>query len=531
MAETSEKTVTIKFNKGTAIAIAVVAVLAGLTAWSDVYVPALVNIARMYALVIIGLLVTLILVGCAGYQGTKKEGESYYARPAEGAYRNATLFGAAAVVAFVATVFVGMYGSYLADKRLAESATATSDMLGDTLDRAPYDLAVDRRTSDKGDLRGTINTTRYVADSGDFTNLVEGPGFFRSGGYAGIVEQSIMLDGSTTVNRCEFADAANDRLGGWFGRSLEREIAHLDRGLRITDTDAYGYCDGDVAMVVVPVKELEGFYPVIEVPAGVALYHGDTGKLELLDTVEAGELPGPVYPMSIAAAQREALGTWEAGFWSYVVGNAGYADATGEDGDPNGSNPSEFAVMVDDESAYLTHLTIRSKQVSTRIAAISEVSSGTVTAGELNPIVIHEIASEERRESNKTIVERVKADYADELATRFSAGMEVFEIIPTGGTTWSASLGSKRTVQFRMTIEADGSSCLLTPQGQKVRCVDSAGQSVGESVSEDDFDDSDGKDKGESPEFLTELSDEELAELQQEITRELLRRINSTTTE
>lgn len=37
-----------------------------------------------------------------------------------------------------------------------------------------------------------------------------------------------------------------------------------------------------------------------QVPAGVIVYNGDSGELELFRTVEPGALPGAVYPLSLA---------------------------------------------------------------------------------------------------------------------------------------------------------------------------------------------------------------------------------------
>lgn len=93
---------------------------------------------------------------------------------------------------------------------------------------------------------------------------------------------------------------------------------------------------------------------VTERPAGLALYDGRTGKLTI--TTDTTAVPGPSYPLSIAARQREATAA-VGSFTDWWFERSGW-DAS-EDG-ANAGNESEFTLQYRDgsgSSAYVTPLT------------------------------------------------------------------------------------------------------------------------------------------------------------------------------
>lgn len=272
--------------------------------------------------------------------------------------------------------------------------------------------------------------------------------------------------------------------------------------------------------VIVPVTELVGFYPAVEVPAGVVVYDTSNEDLELLEDVAAGDLPGPIYPISLAAKQREAMAAYgdNASFFNWMRGRMGY-ELSKEDGDPNGSNPAEIQlVTTDGRGAFVSPMAIRSKSGSTRIAAIADVSSEEVKAGEYNTLTLHTYASQERRPTNAVVDDTIRAHYSE--LQQWANGLTVFEIVPTKDQEWVATLGYERAVTFRVRISADGTTTLETPEGDVIAQRDANGALVSDGASEggDDVvvDNSGAK--------LSELSDRELARLLQQLSQEVLTR-------
>ena len=72
-------------------------------------------------------------------------------------------------------------------------------------------------------------------------------------------------------------------------------------------------------MFTIPLYQLRGWWHPVNDFYGVALYNGATGELTIADTAEkVAEIPGPVYPMSLARTQRVSLAAEES-WWDLVV--------------------------------------------------------------------------------------------------------------------------------------------------------------------------------------------------------------------
>ena len=428
--------------------------------------------------------------------------------------------GVVAVLGVLAFFGLGMYGSYLEDKAYAREYVENQEDLQAFAERTAWEVANNRVDSDKGDLKGTTLSPRYRPTEETFGTLVEAPGF--TSGYAGVVEQRITPAGATTATTCSFGNGdgrGGFQLSGNLDGSLEREISHLDRALIIESGDAYGYCDEDVAVAVVPLKEKTGFYPVLEEPAGVAVYR--EGEVTIDREVEAGEYPGPVYPTSLAAKQREALKAVDSNWWTWMKSRAGFTEATAE-GDPNSENPTEFLLTDPDKDStlYVTPMTSNPKQKQAKITAYVVMPADTVTAGERQKMELVLVPLEERREANGVVVDNIKSYYSD-ADFGWAQGLKVFEMVPAAQGEWIASLGYEKSVKFRVRLAADGSSCLEDTQGNKIRCVDSSGQIVGEEPGE-------GTDVPElEGTSLSSMTPAQLAELQKAITDELVKRASA----
>lgn len=217
--------------------------------------------------------------------------------------------------------------------------------------RAPYVVGKAQAAPHLGDVTGEISDITYLPDSNRFATLVERRGWL-SGYEVGLVQDIALGGSSRSRQRCSFdVERADARIGGWFTHNLGRKISAQKRWLRFEADDAYVTCSGDTPIVVVPLKRQTGILVVTERPAGVALYNGRTGKLTLTDDTAA--VPGPSYPLSLAARQRE--GTAAVGSFSdWWFERSGW-DAS-EDG-ANEGNESEFTLQYRDatgNSAYVT---------------------------------------------------------------------------------------------------------------------------------------------------------------------------------
>lgn len=493
------------------VAAATVVVLTALVWYSDLYLGThLRNFLHIYALPL------MIFVASAAVAGVTLFFERFYL---------AAFFAGLAVLG---PIGVGMYGDYLAQQTYAADVKITEDAVPSFGERTAWEISRNRVASDKTDLVGSVVTPRYFSAEEKFTTLVEGVTF--TAGYAGVVEQTIALDGSTTAVTCTFGDGTGKggyRLGGNLDGSLEREISHLDRGLVIDDGDAYGYCDGETAVAVVPLKKLQGFYPVTQVPAGVAVYRD--GQVTLVRDVAAGDIPGPVYPISLAAEQRASLDTINSTWWTWMTGKAGYTEATTA-GDPNSENPTEFALQAD-APVFVTPMTTQPKQEEAKITSYTVIAADAVTAGSRTPLVLHKVPADQRREANGVVVDDIKSFYSD-ADYGWAQELKVFEMLPTSATEWVASLGFEKSVKFRVRLAADGSSCIEDGAGIKIQCVDETGQVVSggntatDTPSDTPSDTSDGS-AVDPASPLAEMTSEELAELQKAIAEEMLTRIDS----
>lgn len=337
-------------------------------------------------------------------------------------------------------------------------------------------------------------------------------------GYAAIINQTIALTGQATGKPCLFDESkAAHRMDGWFGNSLTRTIAGQDATLIAQKDDAWGYCDGDTPKIVVPVTKLDGWFSPTHVPAGVAIYDGKTGNVELRSEIEAGELPGPAVGLSYVHKVNESMATRNGDWWSMIMGQSGLTDEVKDDNDPNRGNSSALSLAYKDQpgSVYASPFTSRASSRSIEDVALLE--SGHVKAGEKPSVTLYHL--EVPRQSNAATADKIKADYSD--LGGWATGLTVQEVIPVSHNEWAASIGLNQNVAYRVLVKSDGSSC-LTKDGEKVRCIDAEGKTVGGSAAT-------GNDAGQPsavPGEVGRLSNEELAKLQNAVTAEVLKRLN-----
>jgi hypothetical protein len=418
-------------------------------------------------------------------------------------------FGAAlgwlgAVVGLTAVVLILLWSSYQNGRSYVSHATVVSDPVPGLAPRAPYLVGKAQAGTSLGDISGDVADTTYLPDQDRFATLVVRRGWL-SGYQAGFTQQVPLTGRGAEGQRCDFnTAAATARIGGHFGHSLGRLIAQHRHWITYDTRDVYAYCDGTTPKVVIPLKRQVGWFGVTERPAGVAVYDGRTGKLTL--TEDISQIPGPSYPISLAAQQRKAL-TATGSFNDWLARRSGWV---GSDDGTNEGNDAEFTLNQVDGAGpvYVTPLTAHGTTSS--IVAVSTIPSRH-SGHSLAPMTVHRLAR--AWVSPKAVVARIKSDYRDACCYNDD---RVFEVIPTGGDNWVATMGSEQNLTYRVRgngqLQGPEATCLETADGRPIRCGNVPTQQT-VTVPK-------GKD-------IKTLSNDELLDLQRKVADELARRLRA----
>lgn len=396
----------------------------------------------------------------------------------------------------------------------AATVEETSDPVPDFDDRAPHQVAARQATSSLSGINGTPARTAYLPADDLYTTLVEKPGLMNPG-YTALVSQDIALTGQAKGSTCRFSDRANDRIGGVFGYSLAREIAAVDSRLIVSPGDAYGYCDGDIPMVAVPVTKLHGLIVPVHKPAGVALYNGKTGVTELLEGEDTAKLPGGAVGLRYSERVNDSMKTWDGTWWTVLMKQSGLTDQPKDEDDPNALNATNFALRTGHYTAFASPLTSVASSVT--VDAVLVMDSSVAEAGEAPVATMHRLATP--RSSNAATADRVKAEFSD-LA--WASGIFIQEIVPAADGEWAASIGLNQNITHRVLIKDDGSSCLQDAYGNVVRCSGDPKAQAPEA----------GREASQGPvavpDDISKLSDAELEQLLQTVTAEVFNRLGKT---
>lgn len=421
------------------------------------------------------------------------------------------------IVGIAGIIFYGMWRTYALNVSYADSIVKSQDQIPSFSERAPYQVAQRQATSNLGGINGAVGPTDYLPTGDRYTTLVDRPGLGNPG-YAAIISQKIALTGNATGTPCTFNEKAGMRMDGWFLNSLTRAIAAHDTLLIAKNSDAWGYCDGDTPKVVVPMTKLSGWILPKQVPAGVAIYNGSTGELEFKTEVKAGELPGPSIPISHAERLNNSLETFDGTWYSTLMGQSGITDNVKDNDDPNAGNSSNFSLAYSEDrgkgSVYVSPFTSRSSSRS--IDYLSVMESGHVVAGQDASITLYKL--DHPRQSNAATADKVKSAFSE--LPGWATGWKVQEIVPVSNDEWAASIGLNQNVNYRVMIKADGTSCLLNSKGETIRCTKTDGQ--GSDTATPAPETATQVPSGD----LTGLSNEQLAQLQDAVTKEVLKRLN-----
>lgn len=422
--------------------------------------------------------------------------------------------------------------TYLREHQYAATVQATDAPVPELTQRAPFQVAAAQARVNLGDNPGDLVDTTYLATEDTYTSLVERRGWFT--GYSTALVQHVPLTGRATGTTCDFSTDADSRIGGALGGNLGRRINELERGVSWDADDVYGYCAPDPAapgartpMVVVPLTEQDGFFVITERPAGIALYNGKTDQLTI--RTDTTGIPGPAYPLSLAATQRESS-IASGSFADWLSDRSGWETT---DDDTNSGNAAEFnlADTHTKQPLYVTPLTGRGS--ATAISAISVVDARTAAPG-YAAVVVHRLA---RPWVNPdSITSRIKKDTQDLPNWQ---NLKVMEVAPLSGERWVATIGDNNIVSYRVrgtgtltdpdpksTQAADPNAqptCLYRDDNSLIRCgspADTGGNGIGIQYGPN------AQHNGTVPADLAGLTNAQLADLGRRIAEENSRRLN-----
>lgn len=338
--------------------------------------------------------------------------------------------------------------------------------------RAPFVVADQLANRDLDDVIGDrvgVHAVQSAEVPNQFTSLVVRRGLFEGYEAVQVIQPPLVGARNQTSNACRVDPAHKYRLGGWsptnnlgYPLSFKRPFSFWDA------SDAYGFCDGHEAVVVVPLKRLGGTWPVItERPDGVAVYRGGELTVYGADEVPA-DLIGPSYPRSIAAQQR-AASTASGSFADWIFKRVGF-DTAGDsapeedeegnqESEPNAANAVDFSLINDGgEGEYVTALT--PVGASESVVALGHISNRQQGSG-LNQFVVSRY--EEALPALSTSENRIRSDFNH--LPGWASGMRVMEITPAADGNFVASIGQNQVVTYRMLVATDGSITVLDQAG------------------------------------------------------------------
>lgn len=362
-------------------------------------------------------------------------------------------FTAAATI----TLFVGMFFLAPAEKMKYQNDFAvTSDATPEFEQRAPFIQAKTLLERNRGGVQSGPTTVdpAFLGD-GKWSLIIDGSG---TGLKAwGVVEWSGTSDTESAFTRCEFA-APTSAVGGTLWNSLIREVrfVHGLGAYTINAGDIYGFCDeNNEAVMVVPVTRATLSIPSRGVFAGVVVVRSDD-DMEFRQNIETGELPGPVYPESLVARVEGANGSRDGSIGDIVFIRNNVLVQDGGSDNPNNLNRGQF-MLTSKENGELYAVTpmVRGKGTGNEIVAVAITPVSYGTAGEINPVTLHELGSP--RQANAEIANLVRSEFSN---LNWFAGLEVMEITPTGEDLWTGSIGRNVSPEHRFTISADRTICV-----------------------------------------------------------------------
>ncbi len=240
--------------------------------------------------------------------------------------------------------------------------------------------------------------------------------------------------------------------------------------------DSYGYCDGPnrtEPVVVIPMREQRDMgYSVVDEFAGVLTIRGSASgdpQLDFFQCVSPGQIPGPVYPETLAAKQR-VMSKWGAGREYNSRNNFGFEPASffSQDG-----NVGEYHLrnLETGRTEYVTPLTLRGSR-SQLVVAYAVMPADEACGGQLNDLTIYVLddhAGPDTEAQNPEIViinllELAVRDFILDVEPNFvNSGGSYQEFIPSADGSWTAFGILNRRPVFILRIDPQSNRIEIEP--------------------------------------------------------------------
>jgi hypothetical protein len=240
------------------------------------------------------------------------------------------------------------------------------------------------------------------------------------------------FDGTTNSTQvCRFTgDHRFDRAFNGTGKNdLRHLLAERHPQLVFDDHDVWGYCVGDRPVIVVVVQRQIAYHNrTVRTAAGVLLLRGTRDgdpDITYRPKVGPGELPGPVYPITLTRVQRDAT-SWAAG---RVNREHSFGFRT-SDFSTQKANPGEYLLRgADHRLYYVTPLTPRGTK-SQAFVAYGIVPADQVENGRLNRYDVYTLGT------GDPLIANLNSLYAKAVPFMQQTGTQLEQFIPLGADRW-----------------------------------------------------------------------------------------------
>jgi len=439
------------------------------------------------------------------------------------------IIAALGITAVVITGWVRI--NYDTGHKYAEDIKKSSEIVSYD-QRVPYEVAQASASQNMKNVTGELQESKHLADAGEhgtWDALVIRRGWAQ--GYEAVQTLNAPLFGSVNdkdASFCKFNRDAQLRIGGGLPHNnlSKAALSKVPLNVNFDRSDVYAYCDGDTPLVVVPMKQVSGWYAPTWKAWGIVVYNGKTGALNAYNKVsDVEKFEGPTYPISLAAQQRDGLDS-TGSFSDHWFKRVGY--------NASSDNPdAQLRVYDSTDSAYVTAL--NPKGSSQSIVGTVSVDSKFTGSGKRNPLELDTLGNSHTLPSINSQQQTIGNTYSNLNGFAVSpdkGGYEFYEIVPGKNGAWTASIGRNLSILYRATVEVKDGSTVVTLYDANGDKVDGLGNGSTDQ-SEGNTNDSDNGGTvtvplPEGAKSLSDLSDAQLQELGQNVIKELGKRANQT---
>jgi hypothetical protein len=329
---------------------------------------------------------------------------------------------------------------------------------------------------------GAVPNTEIMTDT--LTYLNDGASWtaIRNGKNKVPVYGIVSWNGSDATQTCRFTgkSALNYAFEGRWGQNLDDTLAKDYPGLLYDKKDMWGYCKGGgeitsrTPVIVIPVTEQESYGRRTTLRAGGVLeITGSPSGEPVINhrkSVKAGAYPGPVYPLTLVAKQREMI-QWASGRGNKNRLNFGYEPS---DVAAQGGNDSEYLLRAKGTGRlfWVTPLKPRSTD-SQLLVAYSLTPADEVGEGTLNEQKVYVLPDEDPRIVNVDDMEARVSEAIRNSNPGFFTGTQpgkISEFLPVSADRWQAFAELNGRVVFRVDVP---SNARIAPT---VQTIDNSGE-------------------------------------------------------